>query len=108
MTLPEFIELCESNGLARKQYNDFWLVANISTNYMESNYWLLAYNLENHNTYLAGNIYTDGNKIFYSDQTLYSPTNFKNKLNIINGIIKSFKENEVNSKIKSIESDFNS
>ena len=108
MTLPEFIELCKSNSLIYKPYNSNWVTANISNNYMESNYWLLAYSIENNNTYLAGNIYTDGNKIFYSDQTLYSPTNFKNKLNIINGIIKSLKENEVNSKIKSIESDFNS
>ena len=56
MTLSEFIELCKSNSLIYKLYNSKWVTANISNNYMEPNYWLLAYSIENNNTYLAGNI----------------------------------------------------
>lgn len=108
MTLAEFVELCESNGLVYNQIGTNWVYANINSNYVRTDCWFLAYHIDDYSTYLASLICTDSSQIYFSDYNSYSPTNFKNKLNIINGIIKSFKENEVNSKIKSIEFDFNS
>ena len=109
MTLPEFVKLCESYSLVyHPDGNSTWIYATIPSKHISDSSWLLAYNTEEPSVYLADLIYTDGTRIFFSDYVYYSQSDLNNKLNIINGLIKSLKENEVNSKIKSIESDFNS